>query len=264
MTALALTLALLAASPDDFDAIVRDVGRVQPLVLASRMEAWAQASPGDARVGQALLWAAQQRLRELDREGARRTLERLVETTPSSPAVPDAQLVLADLEVETHDFTQALARYDLVQTAGDERLRYLAAEHRREALSARVRFVVSWVVGGLLALIAAARLRRARAGRTLWPLPEEAWRALPVALLLAVAAFGQPAQERQAVLTVCALGFALTWVTGAAWTARAPRGNWRFAEALLAVAQAGGVLFLAIESSRLWSRVVDTFAQGAQ
>lgn len=264
MTALALTLALLASSPDDFDAIVRDVGQVKPLVLASRMEGWAQANSGDARAGQALLWAAQQRLRELDRDGARRTLERLLSATPSGPAVPDAELLLADLEVEAHDFTEALARYDLVQTAGDERLRYLAAEHRREALSARVRFVVSWLVGGLLALIAVARLWRARVGKTLWPLPEEAWRALPVALVLAIASLAQPAQERQAVLTVCALGFALTCVTGAAWSARAPRGKWRFAEALLAVAQAAGVLFLAIESSRLWSRVVDTFAQGAQ
>ncbi len=262
---LCLALALLvSAAPDDFEGIIRSVGKTSPLEAAARMEAWAGAHEGDARVGQALLWSAQQRLRGRDRTGARATLERLLASAPEGASAPDAQLLLADLEVERHDFARGLARYDAVEATGDERLRYLASEHRREASAARLRFIVAWAVGGLLGLVAAWRVRRALGGRTLWPLPEEAWRALPVALLLALASLGQPEAERQAVLTLSALGFALSWVTGAAWRARPPRGAWRFVELGLAVAQAAGVLFIAVESSRLWNRLVDTFAQGAQ
>lgn len=265
MLTLALTLAVaLSAAPEptDYDAIMAGVGAAPLTESARRMEAWVEAHGDDPRAPMGLLWSGQLRLRARDEAGATLALRRLVERWPDAPLTPDARLLLADLAVEAHRFDEAFAGYDAVEARGDERLRYLAAEHRREAHAAQTRFFASWAVALALLVVAGLRLRTALLHRTLWPLPEEFWHMLPVALLFALSTLRQGAQEQQAVLTLAAFGLGLAWLTGAAFRASPPRGARRWLEAALGLAQAAGALFITIESSRLWNRVVDTIAMG--
>ena len=254
---------VLASDPDTIDAIASQVGTVSHEVTFGQVDGFAAAHPHAAETSRALLLAAQLRRTDGRDDLARSLLERSAAAAPGSPFALDATLGLADLDLTQWSYQSAIKRYQAVLESGSGRWEYQARMGLAAARAARTRHAATVGICGALLVLGVWRAVRAAIAKTLWPMPEEARVALPVAALLGLTSLGQPPSEAHAVLGLAAAGAALLWINAAWFAARPPMGRRRWFEAGLSVAQAAAVLFCTVVLSDLWPRFVDTMASGA-
>jgi hypothetical protein len=119
---------------------------------------------------------------------------------------------------------------------------------------------LAWAAG-VVALAIAALFAAGTRGRNLLPIPAEARIVVPVLAVLAVLSTRVDRGPRTAVLTICAGGAVLSYLSGV--RLRALRGVWaRLGHAMLALLALACVAYVAVYRTNLVSMVEETFRAG--
>jgi hypothetical protein len=228
------------------------------------MEAWVRAHPADTRVARGLIWMAQLRVADQQPALGRAYFQRAYHEYPSTEWGLHGLKGLADLDLAERRYGDAIARYEALAASRDPFFRYVGRMAANKARGERLRVVLA--LGALAALGALWALRLLRLGswRRLWPPPTEVAYLLPLLLLMAAAASGQPAEEARAVRLLTLGALVTLWLGGAYLRARPPAGGWRFLHGLLGVLQAAALLYVAVQGSGLWDKFHDTLVMGAE
>lgn len=258
----AVLLLALASQDSGLEELASNVGAVSHPQTISALEAFVASHPGDPNVDRALLLEAQLYRADGDDAHALEVLNRILAAPGFSAWRRDAALERASLDVAAWRFGAALSAYGWLAHDPDERRRYQARMGAAEALAMRARLYLGCAIS--FALVAVVLWRLARARRALLPPTEEVTYALPLVVLLGIAALSQPAAEARAVLTLAGGGLVLLWANSSFWRLRRPRGLLRVVEPAFAAGQAFGLLYCAIVSNNLWHRLVETFVNGAE
>lgn len=257
---LAILLALSLAADPTFEQIAGSVSEGRQPQAIAKMQKWVDAHPTDPNAGRGLVWMSQLLLSGGDTKQAVVLLERAVRDYPNTEWRSAAQLKLADLAVRSHRYGDALPRYEELAASPLEYYSYLGKiglDHTRDE---RARFWLLLALGAGLLGVFVVRLRIGG----IWPLPEELYYALPIAIMMGLAAIAQPEGEGRAVVTLAACGVALVWAN-AAYFRRIPPQRWGYLrEGVFALAQAGAMLYCALVANGLWGKFADTLVSGAE
>ena len=169
---------------------------------------------------------------------------------------------VADLNVATHHYTPAIATFEKLSKLDSPYWQYVG---RMAAIAAREEQRRWYVFVALcIGLVMGVGLRLYRSRGALWPLPEEAIYALPVAGVMLAAAFAQPASEAKAVATVAIGALVLLYAHGVHLRARAPSKRVRLLEGVLGLAEAAALLYCAVVANDLWMKFAETLTNGAE
>ena len=247
---------------DSFDSIVSATTQQNHAQARERMLRWIDAHPADPQVARGLLWVSVLDRSDGQGERARPLLERARRDGAGTDWANTADKQLADLDVEAHRYSRAIATYDRLAQLPAPFWKYVGKSAGDEARSKRARFYALLVALGGLLLIALARLVR-MGPRALWPMPKELAYPLPALLVILLASLSLEPAEGFAVVVLAPGAIALLWVNGAWLRARPPRGAARWGQALLGVVQACALFYCAIIASNLWEKLVDTWQMGA-
>ncbi len=253
----------LAPPPDpEFQAISSEVREGNHAEVQARMARWVAAHPDRPEAPRGLLWIAVLDRQDGHGEEGRPLLDRVVHDWPDTEWARHAKKQRADLDLDAWHFSRAIAAYqELAQGPGDY-WKYVGNNAAQIGRSQQLRFY--GLITALLLLVGLSISRIARAGKqALWPIPRELAWPLPALAVIFICAFGQPADERRAVLVLAVGAMALLWVNGAWLRARPPRGAARAGQALLGVAQACAIFYCAIIAGNLWEKLIDTIQMGA-
>jgi hypothetical protein len=87
---------------------------------------------------------------------------------------------------------------------------------------------------------------------------------MPLFVLMAAVAFGQPVDEGRAVRWLAFGAMGVLWLNGAYLRARPPRGAWRLVYGVLGLAQAAALLYVVVIACGLWDKFHDTLIMGAE
>jgi hypothetical protein len=257
-----LRLAPLVSWTDVDDAHDRLVDMIQrpgdPKLGLALLGALVLANPTYPRALPAMLALARGWERDGAIDEARSWLERAA-TLTLAPA--DREHVTAErARFELRGGDVAVARASIAALR-DPQLR-AQLDHDLTRAEWRRRFrVASWIVLGVLAIIAIVALRRARVGwRALIRPPIEVWFCAPIAaVLIGVAATGNPLVGR-AVRVIALAGLAIAWLTAALGR---PRSAGRVAlRALLAAVAVIAATYLAVDHDRMIDIVIETWHSG--
>ena len=260
---LAALLAGATAAPAGpaFDDIVSAVTAQNHDLSCAAMQGWLDAHPGDPRAAQGLVWMA--RLRTTDRryDEARALLVRALREPPQGEWPLHAKKALGDLDLESHRFAPAIAAFEELARSPLPLWRYVGSNAAENARGERSRFRIMLL---LLAALCSLWLFRLRGLRPLFPPPMELVYALPVLLLVMLAAGSQEEPEAHALVTLGLGSAALLWLNGAWARARRPSGRARWAYLLVGALQASAMLYCAMIGNGLWEKLKDTIAMGAE
>ncbi len=255
------TAAPVAAAAPGFDDIVSAVTAQNHDDSCAAMQGWLSAHASDPRAAQGLVWMA--RLRTTDRHyaQARALLLQALREPPQAEWQLHAKKALGDLDLESHRFAPAIAAFDELAKSPLPLWRYVGSNAAENARGEQSRFRIML---GLLAALLLLWVFRVRALRPLFPPPMELVYALPVLLLVVLAAGSQEEPEAHALVTLGAGSAVLLWLNGAWARAQKPRGRARWAYLLVGALQAGAMLYCAMIGNGLWEKLKDTIAIGAE
>lgn len=210
-------------------------------------------------------WIGSARLAAGDREGARAWFARLARDYHGSVWEERSWLGLGDAAAQEHRFALSLEWYARALQANDAAVRELARISGAQVRILRTRQRIAWAAG-LFALCVAGFFilswRRARGA--LWPMPAEARIVLPVLAVLAVLSVKVDPAPRAAILTVCAGGAALVFVSGLRLRALKLRGAPRILHAFLALSAVLCLAYVAVYRGDLVGMVLETFRAGPE
>jgi hypothetical protein len=238
-----------------FDAIVASSKPDTQEQACAQMIAWVDAHSQDALAPRGLLWVGQVLRSGPQPERSRQYFERLVRDYPQTDWALHARKGIADLEMQRHHFSRAIAIYDELAGQASPFWQYLGSNAARVARGERNRFYLFLTLVVLFALLWIPRLRRLE----FWPLPRELIYPLPVLLLILLAATSQEPEEAHGIEAVALCAIALLWLNGS-WLRLERRKPWL--DAALGVLQLCAMLFCCIVATGLWGKVMDTFAGG--
>ncbi len=242
--------------------VVSSLHRVEALVLRYKT------FPLRAR---ACFWLSNALRQRGDLAGAERWLGVVMRDEPGSEDARRADLAVAGLRQQTHDYGEAIATYERYLDSPDPLARELARAQLAFSIEGRrwrrLYFAGLLVLAvAILALLAGVWRRRA----PLWPLPFEVWLFLPVLLLFTPLAFYEDRSRvvggGQVGFVVLAIGLGASIVAtlnGAYLRAAAPRGALRLLYLALAIASVASIAYCAIYGLDLMDLVVTTLEQGA-
>ncbi len=257
-----LTALVLLGEPSSLEAAELEAVKLPHADGLARIAQWAAAHPDDPELPRAWLWQAQVLMADRRTAEARSLLESVAAFPGAGDLAWDARLALADLLALEHRFADAERAYATLGAPAGSRWEYQA---QLRAVEAREEARRRWaVLGAAIALGLLLGFRAVRAGRQLWPPPEEWLWAAPLLGLVAVAGLTRPEGERFAVCGLALGGMALLWVNGAFLRRATLSGPRRGLEALLGVAQAAALLFCVVVWGGLWARLLDTLAGGVE
>jgi hypothetical protein len=264
MAAIAFQVSAPVAADASFDAIVTGTTAANHAESCERMQAWVDAHASDPVAARGLVWMAQ--LRRSDRRGdlARPLLERVRRDYPTTDWALHAQKGIADLDVEAHHFASAIASYDELAKKPSPFWQYVGTQAAKVTRGERTRFY--WLLAVAIAILALAAVRLWRGDlRALWPPPVELVYALPLLVVMLLAATAQEHDESRAVVTVAMGAAVLLWLNGAHFRAsrlaQAGIGR-RSLAAALGAAQIAGLVYCALVMNNLWGKLADTVAMG--
>lgn len=252
-------------APTSFEEILAPGARTHETALAL-MAAWIEAHPADPRTPRGILWMAQLRLADGQRERARSLFVRLRRDYPDTEWALHADKGLADLDLAARRYRAAIARYQVLAESGAPFFEYLGRMGAEQVRAERLRrgLVLGVLTGlGLLWALRFLRLGR-RCWRALWPPPPEPLWVLPMLLMCAIAALVQPADEERAVLVMVLGALSILWLSGAYYRARPPARAWLPLHGLLALLQAAALLGAVVVLGGLWDKFHDTLVMGAE
>lgn len=266
MLALCLLVAALHAqvpAPPDpgFQAIVERVGQQSHDASVAQMQAWVDAHARAPDAGRGLIWMAELRLADHRLDLARPYFERAARDYPQTEWGYQGLKGVADIDVAHHRYAPAIATYDALARLP---LPYWEYVGRMAAISARQERLRWWLFLGLSVALCVSVVARLRAARQVWPPPEEATWALPVALVMLLAALGQPPEEGRAVITVAVGAVALLWAHGAQLRARPPGTAGRIFAGATGLLEAAALLYCAVIANDLWLKFAETLTSGAE
>ncbi len=227
------------------------------------MQAWVDAHKADPRAARGLLWMAQLRLADHQREAARPLFQRVWRDYPGTEWALHSLKGLADLDLDGFRYGNAIAKFDALARSPSPFFQYVGHMAGLRARSMRLRFDLTLAVIAVFALVWAVRLRRLGSLRLLWPPPVEVVYPLPILVVTVAASFGPPEGEGRGALLLAIGAVALLWLNGAYFRARPPKGRWRIVHALLGLVQAAALLYVAVVMSGLWDKFYDTLEMGA-
>jgi tetratricopeptide (TPR) repeat protein len=253
----ALALVLFGASFSEQMTV--SAGKERPAAI-EEVRAWVAANPSDPEAGRALVWLGQLELADEHYDAAGAFFEQAVRAYPGTEWDLAGTKGLADLALWSHRYAQAVAHYQKLEQSSSPYFKFLGAAGVEEARATRVRDLLALGLAALLLSLAGLRLYVARP----WPLPEELIYAAPVAALMVLASFSQPADEGRAVAAVALGGWLLLGANAAYYRARPPKGLTLAREALLSVAQAAALVYCAVVANGLWGKLVVTLVVGPE
>jgi hypothetical protein len=252
-------LCLVTAAPDGFQEIVDAVGDVSHDVSCATMERWIAGHEDSDEVPHALLWMARLRLLDGRDDLARPLIERAQAQAGDGRWRYPVLKELASIDAGARRYGVALDELDLLAASDDDYWRSIAATARVEVRAARAAWWAMTLLLGVLAAACGARLIAARGrGAKVWPPPFEVIAALPVTLVLAVAASRHAGAEGRALFEVLLGGLVLLWVTGVALQERGLSRTRRMLEMLFAGVELAGLFFCVLVANGLLSKAVDT------
>jgi hypothetical protein len=245
-----------------FEEILAASGRSHD-ASCSLMEAWVNAHPLDARAPRGLVWSAQLRLADGKKNLAQSIFLRVRREYPGTEWALHSIKGLADLDLSSRRYGDAIAKYDLLAKSDLPFFQYVGRMAAQQTRGERLRFsgMLSLVVGFLL--LWTLRLVWFTAWRILWPPPVEVIYPLPILLLLLAASLGQPVDEARGIRMLALGGLLMLWLNGAYLRARRPAGGWRVVHAALGLGQAGALLYTSVVLSGLFEKFHDTLIMGA-
>ena len=263
MISMLLPLALALATPDPgFDAIVSRVGQQSHDRSCAQMQTWIDSHHDDPNAGRGLVWMAELHLADQRIDLARPLFARAAADYPGTEWGWQGQKGTADLQVVTHHYAPAITTYEKLSKLDSPYWQYVG---RMSAVSAREEQKRWYIFLALCAgLLAGVVWRVFRARGSLWPLPEEATYALPVAGVMLAAAFAQPAAEAHAVTTVALGSLVLLYAHGVHLRARTPSRGARVLEGVVGLAEAAALLYCAVVANDLWMKFSETLSNGAE
>jgi hypothetical protein len=223
-----------------------------------RMQRWVDAHPSSALAARGLVWMSQ--LQRADRRAARARplLERVAREFPATEWSLHAAQGLAELDVEEHRYSSAIARYEMLARSEKPLWKYLGENGAEGARGEQVRFAGVLIVAAAIALLAMARLSRSGL-RALWPPPAELLWLAPVLSCVLLAGLAQEHDEARAVAMLALGAAALLWLNGAHLRARPPARPVALYVGLGAL-QFAGLLYCALVTNHLWHKLIDTIA----
>lgn len=255
-------LALTAAGDPGFDQIVGKVGEQSHDLSCAQMQAWVQAHPQDPNAGRGLVWMAELRLADHQLQLARPLLERAAHDYAGTEWGWHGVKGLADLDAASHHYEAAIAAYRQLEALPSPYWRYVGKMAVISAGEEQLRFRIYLVLTA--ALVGGVIFRASRARSALWPPPEELTYALPVVLVMLVAAMAQPPEEARAVVTVALGGALLLWAHGAQLRAHPPSTLARLLLGVIGLGEAAALLYCAVVANDLWMKFAETVSNGAE
>ena len=246
----------------DFQAISSGVNPDNHDQVRERMARWVAEHPDRPEAPRGLLWIAVLDRQDGHGEAGRPLMDRVIRDWPDTEWARHAKKQRADLDLDAWHFSRAIEAYRELSRGPTDYWRYVGNNAVQIARSAQLRFY--GLITSLLLLLGLSLSRIYRSGlRALWPIPRELSWPLPALVVILIAAFSQPADERRAVLVLGLGAMAVLWVNGAWLRARPPKHLARLGQALLGVAQALAIFYCAIIAGNLWEKLVDTIQMGA-
>jgi hypothetical protein len=208
-------------------------------------------------------WMGSAALAVGDRESARKWFARLEKDHAGSIWEERSWLGLGDAAAQERNFGEARGWYARAQAVTDGAVRELGRISEAQARTLQRRQRMAWAAGALAIAIAAFFAVGGRRARWI-PLPAETRIVLPVLAVLALLSTRVDPAPRAAVLTLCAGGALLSFLSGVRLRAIEPGRAGRLAHALLALAALACIAYVAVYRADLIAMVKETFRTGPE
>lgn len=262
MSGLAALLLAAAGSQQQFSELLRTYPERPPAETFAQVARLIDQGefPGRDR---AEYWIGSARLASGDRDGARQWFARLERDYPASVWTQRSWLGLGDAVAQEGRYGTALAWYARAQGATEPAVRELGRIAASQAVILRGRQRWAFGCAAFACAVALWLLLGARRAAFL-PLPAELRILWPVLAVLALLSSRVDAAPRAAILTLCAAGATLTFLSGRRLRAAAPRGLAKAVHVALTVGALGAVAYAVVYRGDLVGMVLETLRAGPE